>query len=148
VASDLRMITLAMKMVTDLERIGDLAVNICERTMALRGEPQASFAGKMARIAELSQAMIREAIEAFVNRDAERARRIFARDDNVDSLYREIADDVQHTMHDEPDFVQRGVHLGAVAKFFERIADHGTNLAELVIFMVEGKDVRHKPYRS
>jgi phosphate transport system protein len=147
-ASDLRMITLAMKMVTDLERIGDLAVNICERTMALRGEPQASFAGKMARIAELSQAMIREAIEAFVNRDAERARRIFARDDNVDSLYREIADDVQHTMHDEPDFVQRGVHLGAVAKFFERIADHGTNLAELVIFMVEGKDVRHKPYRS
>jgi phosphate transport system protein len=148
VASDLRMITLAMKMVTDLERIGDLAVNICERTMALRGEPRASFADKMARIAELSQAMIREAIEAFVNRDSERARRIFARDDNVDSLYREIADDVQHTMHDEPDFVQRGVHLSAVAKFFERIADHGTNLAELVIFMVEGKDIRHKPYRS
>jgi phosphate transport system protein len=147
-ASDLRMITLAMKMVTDLERIGDLAVNICERTMALRSEPRASFADKMARIAELSQAMIREAIEAFVNRDAERARRIFARDDNVDSLYREITDDVQHTMHDEPDFVQRGVHLSAVAKFFERIADHGTNLAELVIFMVEGKDVRHKPYRS
>jgi phosphate transport system protein len=147
-ASDLRMITLAMKMVTDLERIGDLAVNICERTMALGGEPPASFAGKMARIAELSQGMIREAIEAFVNRDAERARRIFARDDSVDSLYREIADDVQHTMHHEPDFVQRGVHLSAVAKFFERIADHGTNLAELVIFMVEGKDVRHKPYRS
>jgi phosphate transport system protein len=145
-ASDLRMITLAMKMVTDLERIGDLAVNICERTMALRSEPRPSFAGKMARIAELSQAMIREAIEAFVNRDAERARRIFARDDSVDSLYREIADDVQHTMHDEPDFVQRGVHLSAVAKFFERIADHGTNLAELVIFMVEGTDVRHKPY--
>lgn len=147
-ASDLRMITLAMKMVTDLERIGDLAVNICERTIALRGEPRPSVADKMARIAELSQAMIREAIEAFVNRDAERARRIFARDDSVDSLYREIADDVQHTMHDEPDFVQRGVHLSAVAKFFERIADHGTNLAELVIFMVEGKDVRHTPYRS
>jgi phosphate transport system protein len=147
-ASDLRMITLAMKMVTDLERIGDLAVNICERAVALRGEPRPAVADKLERIAELSQAMIREAIEAFVNADAERARRIFARDDNVDTLYREIADDVQHTMHDEPDFVQRGVHLAAVAKFFERIADHGTNLAELVIFMVEGKDVRHAPRRT
>ena len=146
-ASDLRMITLAMKMVTDLERIGDLAVNICERTLALRGEPRPAVAEKMARMAELSQAMIREAIDAFVNRDPERARRIFGRDEKVDSLYREIADDVQVAMHNEPDYVQRGVHLSAVAKFFERIADHGTNLAELVIFMVEGKDVRHKPYR-
>jgi phosphate transport system protein len=145
-ASDLRMITLAMKMVTDLERIGDLAVNICERTMALRSEPRSSIAEKMARMAELSQAMIREAIDAFVNRDAERARRIFARDERVDALYREITDDVQNTMHEDPDFVQRGVHLSAVAKFLERIADHGTNLAELVIFMVEGKDIRHKPY--
>lgn len=147
-ASDLRMITLAMKMVTDLERIGDLAVNICERTLALRSEPRPSVAEKMARMAELSQAMIREAIDAFVNRDPQRARRIFARDEKVDSLYREIATDVQTTMHDEPDYVQRGVHLSAVAKFFERIADHGTNLAELVIFMVEGKDVRHKPDRA
>lgn len=143
-ASDLRMITLAMKMVTDLERIGDLAVNICERTLALRDEPRPSVAEKMARMAELSQAMIREAIDAFVNRDPERARRICARDEKVDSLYREIADDVQTDMAYEPDYVQRGVHLSAVAKFFERIADHGTNLAELVIFLVEGKDVRHK----
>lgn len=143
-ASDLRMITLAMKMVTDLERIGDLAVNICERTLALRGEPRPSVAEKMARLAELSQAMIREAIDAFVNRDPERARHICARDEKVDSLYREITDDVQTDMAYEPDYVQRGVHLSAVAKFFERIADHGTNLAELVIFLVEGKDVRHK----
>lgn len=147
-ASDLRMITLAMKMVTDLERIGDLAVNICERAMALQSGPRPSIAGKIARMGDLSQAMIREAIDAFVNRDADRARRVFARDQEVDDLYREITEDVQTTMHDEPDYVQRGVHLGAVAKFLERIGDHGTNLAELVIFLVEGKDVRHKSYRS
>lgn len=147
-ASDLRMITLAMKMVTDLERIGDLAVNVCERTMALQGQPRPAVADKISRMGDLAQAMIREAIDAFVNRDADRARRVFARDQEVDDLYREITENVQVTMHDEPDYVQRGVHLGAVAKFLERIADHGTNLAELVIFLVEGKDVRHKPHGS
>lgn len=146
VASDLRMITLAMKMVTDLERIGDLAVNICERTMALRSEPRPDMADKMVKMSELAQGMIREAIDAFVNRDSDRARQVFKNDEFVDDLYREIAQDVQNTMHDEPEYVQRGVHLSAVAKFLERIADHGTNLAELVIFMVEGKDIRHKPY--
>ncbi|WP_428264470.1 phosphate signaling complex protein PhoU [Haliangium sp.] len=145
-ASDLRMITLAMKMVTDLERIGDLAVNISERTMALRSEPRPPVADKIARMAEFAQMMIREAIDAFINRDADRARRVFVRDEEVDDLYREITDGVQLTMHDEPDYVERGVHLNAVAKFLERIADHGTNLAELVVFLVEGKDVRHKPY--
>lgn len=143
-ASDLRMITLAMKMVTDLERIGDLAVNISERTMALGSAPRPATAEKIQCMATLAQSMIRDAIDAFVSRDVSLARNVFDRDQEVDDLYREVTRDVQSTMHDEPAYVQRGVHLSAVAKFLERIADHGTNLAELVIFLVEGKDVRHK----
>ncbi len=146
-ASDLRMITLAMKMVTDLERIGDLAVNIGERTMALRREPRPPIADKLLRMADVSQIMIRESIDAFVERDADRARSVFVRDEEVDDLYREVTEYVQSAMHDEPDYVERGVHINAVAKFLERIADHGTNLAELVIFLVEGKDIRHQPYK-
>lgn len=143
-ASDLRMITLAMKMVTDLERIGDLAVNISERTMALGSAPRPAAADKISRMATTAQSMIRRAIDAFVSRDVNLARSVFDQDQDVDDLYREVTEDVQSTMHDEPAYVQRGVHLSAVAKFLERIADHGTNLAELVIFLVEGKDVRHK----
>lgn len=146
-ASDLRMITLAMKMVTDLERIGDLAVNICERVLALGKAPAPNVAAKIARMAELVQAMIRTSIDAFIDRDTPSARGVFRRDQAVDDLYRELTDGVQSTMHDDRAYVQQGIHLNAVAKFLERIGDHATNLAELVIFLVDGKDVRHKAGR-
>jgi phosphate transport system protein len=146
-ASDLRMITLAMKMVTDLERIGDLAVNISERAVALGKAPQPHVATKIARMSEAVQTMIRTAIDAFIARDVSAARSVFARDQVVDDLYRELTEGVQSTMHDDRDYVEQGIHLNAVAKFLERIGDHATNLAELVIFQVEGKDVRHKAGR-
>ncbi len=146
-ASDLRMITLAMKMVTDLERIGDLATNISERALALQGAPKPSVATKIAAMSQIVQAMIKSAIDAFIERDVTGARAVFARDQEVDELYRELTDAVQAEMHEDSNFVERGVHLNAVAKFLERIGDHATNLAELVIFLVDGKDIRHKASR-
>jgi phosphate transport system protein len=110
---DLRFITTAMKMVTDIERIGDLAVNIAERGLALDGFRPALFAAPLSAMADLGQAQLRDAIESFVARDPDRAQAVCARD------------------------------IVAVAKFLERIGDHVTNLAELVIFLVRGQDVRH-----
>ena len=141
--SDLRLITTAMKMVTDLERIGDLAVNIAERAVALSGERPTAFASLLTRLAELDQAQLRAAIESFVGRDPARAEEICAVDDQVDKLYWELAQAVQKTMASDPVLIERGVHLQAAAKFLERIGDHITNLAELVIFLVRGKDIRH-----
>jgi phosphate transport system protein len=146
-ASDLRMITLAMKMVTDLERIGDLAVNICERVIALGTPPSPSVVQRLTRMSDVGQKMIRDAIDAFVARDVDKARSVFSRDQIVDDAYRELTREMQAEMMRDSEFVDRGVHLQACSKFLERIADHGTNLAEMVIFQVEGKDVRHKPGR-
>lgn len=143
-ASDLRTITLAMKMVTDLERIGDLAVNICERVQALGSEPRPNVASKVQRMTELTTSMVRDSIDAFVAREVDKAHLVFERDEEVDDLYRELSEELQEEMTSRTDYVNRGVHLQAVAKFLERIGDHGTNLAELVVFLVKGKDVRHQ----
>ena len=144
-ASDLRMITLAMKMVTDLERIGDLAVNISERVVALGTPPAPAMADKLDRMAEATvKQMITPAIEAFMARDVAKARSVFGRDQVVDDLYREITNETQFAMLGDREYIERGIHINAIAKFLERIGDHATNLAELVIFLVEGKDVRHK----
>jgi phosphate transport system protein len=142
-ARDLRFITLAMKMVTDLERIGDLAVNISERTLALSRGPSVSVSEKITRMSTIAQGMVREAIDAFVARDADRAQAIFARDEEVDDLYRAAAADLQAAMYEDSGFVETGIHLKAVVKFLERIGDHATNLAELAVFLVKGKDIRH-----
>jgi phosphate transport system protein len=146
-ASDLRMITLAMKMVTDLERIGDLAVNISERVLALATVPSPNVVARVQRMAKVVQEMIHDAINSFVARDGDKARTVFKRDQEVDELYRELTLELQREMTRERDFVDRGVHLQACAKFLERIGDHATNLAEMVIFQVEGRDVRHSPSR-
>lgn len=146
-ASDLRMITLAMKMVTDLERIGDLAVNISERVLALASVPSPNVIARLQRMARVVQDMIHDSIEAFIASDADKARTVFQRDQEVDALYRELSLELQREMTRERDFVDRGVHLQACAKFLERIGDHATNLAEMVIFQVEGRDVRHTPGR-
>ncbi len=141
--SDLRFITLAMKMVTDLERIGDLAVNISERALAMTGERPTAFASMLSSMADLNQGQLREAIESFVSRDPERAHKVCERDDDVDRVYGEVVREVQKTIQSDMTFLERGVHVLAVAKFLERIGDHITNLAELVIFLVRGKDIRH-----
>ena len=146
-ASDLRTITLAMKMVTDLERIGDLAVNICERVVAIGSAPAPAIVSQLQSMSTAGQLMIRDAIDAFVARDGNKARSVFSRDQAVDDAYRSLTIEIQTAMMQEREFIDRGIHLQAIAKFLERIADHGTNLAEMVVFQVEGTDIRHQSGR-
>jgi phosphate transport system protein len=144
VASDLRFVTIALKMVTDLERIGDLAVNICERVQDMAGHPQPWDFSGIERMAVLVGEMIRGAIEAFVAADAERAQKVIDRDEEVDELYHTLFRALVATMKEDPGtLVRDGIHVLSVAKWVERMADHSTNLAEQVVFMVKGKDVRH-----
>ncbi len=142
-ASDLRFITLAMKMVTDLERIGDLAVNISERTLALDGFIPDGVGPTLCRMAKINKALIRDAIDSFVEQDPTKAETVIKRDSEVDQLYLSASNEIQKRMHEDSDYLYHGIHLQAAANFLERIGDHITNLAELVIFMVWGKDIRH-----
>jgi len=146
--SDLRFVTLALKMVTDLERIGDLAVNICERAIDLAAEPPLRSYDDIVRTADLVQSMVRDAIDAFVHADDLKAQDVVNRDDEVDELYHQIFRDILQMMMRETTAIQRGIHVQSVAKWLERIADHSTNLAELVVFMVNGKDIRHVGHLS
>jgi phosphate transport system protein len=142
-ASDLRFITLALKMVTDLERIGDLAVNICERAIDLNRDEKLLPYEDVRRAAGVVQSMVRDAIDAFVESDVAKAEAVIARDDVIDEAYHQIFRRILETMLGDPGSVERGIHIQSVAKFLERIGDHCTNLAEQVIFMVKGKDIRH-----
>lgn len=147
-ASDLRFITLALKIVTDLERIGDLSVNVAERAAQLNNE--APFDGQLdlPRMAEIAEAMLKEALDSFVARDANRARAVVARDNEVDDLYHDIFRELIGKMATQPEFTARGTSLLFIAKHLERMADHATNVAEMVIFFVEGRDVRHPGSRT
>jgi len=142
-ASDLRFITLALKMVTDLERIGDLAVNISERAIDLSSVPDLEPWEQIPGMAAIVGAMVRDAIDAFLVGDAAKAQRVIDWDDEVDKLYRELFFEVVRIMAKNPAEVGNGVMVQSVAKWLERMADHTTNLAEQVIFMVRGKDIRH-----
>ncbi|MBT8494053.1 MAG: phosphate signaling complex protein PhoU [Deltaproteobacteria bacterium] len=142
-ASDLRFITLAMKMVTDLERIGDLTVNICERTIVIDKTPPPRTGETILEMGELVKTMIHRAIDAFVTNDVGKAEQVWDEDEAVDAAYIDLCKDVQGNMREDPEWVERGIHLQAVAKFLERIGDHCTNLAEQVVFLVKGKDIRH-----
>ncbi len=144
-ASDLRFITLVLKMVPDLERIGDLAVNVAERALDLNA--RAALPGPFVtipRMAEKARVMVAEAIEALLERDANRARRVIAADDEVDDAYKEIFQEVLERMRADASILHRSIHVQSVAKYLERIGDHATNLAEQVIFFVDGDDVRHE----
>lgn len=142
-ASDLRFVTLSLKMVTDLERIGDLAVNICERAIDLAGHPQPWPWDSIEIMARLVRANIRDAIQSFVERDVDKAQQVCARDDEIDKLYWQIFRTALDTMRKHPNSVHDGIHVQSIAKFLERMGDHGTNLAEQVVFMIKGKDIRH-----
>lgn len=143
VASDLRSITIAMKMVTDLERIGDLGVNICERVVELNAEPPLKPYVDLPRMADVAQRMVRDALDAFVTRDAERAQQVIERDRAVDAYYGQISRELLTYMMEDPRNIYRVTRVQAIAKYIERIGDHSTNLAEMVVFMVKGKDIRH-----
>ena len=143
VASDLRFLTTALKLVTDLERIGDLGVNICERVLELNGEPPLKPYVDMPNMAREVQEMLHEGLDAFVASDVERAQQVIARDRNVDAYYTQIFRELLTYMMEDPRNIFRATRLQSIAKYLERIGDHATNVGELVVFMVKGKDIRH-----
>jgi len=142
-AGDLRFITTAMKIVTDLERIGDQAVNIAQRVLELNQEPQLKPYIDLPRMAERAQAMVKESLDAFVTRDTDLARRVCAADSEVDGLKEQIFRELLTFMMEDARTIPRAIRLILVSRFMERVADHATNIAEMVIYMVEGKMVRH-----
>jgi len=143
VASDLRFITMALKLVTDLERIGDLGVNICERVVELNAEPPLKPYVDMPNMAREVQEMLHEALDAFVAADADRAQHVIVRDRNIDAYYSQIFRELLTYMMEDPRNIFRATRLQSIAKYLERIGDHVTNLGEMVVFMVKGKDIRH-----
>lgn len=143
VASDLRFITIALKLVTDLERMGDLCVNICERVLELNEEAPLKQYVDLQKMAEVAQGMVREALDAFVQRDAEKAQHVIEKDSLLDASYADIFRVLLTYMMEDPRNIYRATRVQSIAKYLERIGDHSTNLAESVVFMVRGKDIRH-----
>jgi phosphate transport system protein len=142
-AKDLRFITTTMKIVTDLERIGDQAVNIAQRVIELNREPQLKPYIDLPRMAELAQAMVKESLDAFVAHDTELARRVCAADAEVDALKEQIFRELLTFMMEDARTIPRAIRLILISRFLERVADHATNIAEMVVYLVEGKIVRH-----
>ncbi|HYA93118.1 MAG TPA: phosphate signaling complex protein PhoU [Thermodesulfobacteriota bacterium] len=143
-AADLRFITSALKIITDLERMGDQAVNIAERAVSLNREPQPKPYVDIPRMAEIAQSMVKDVLDAFVNRDSKLARSVCERDDQVDRLNDQVVKELLPHMMSDPKTLTREVHLMIVARCLERIADHATNIAEDVIFMVDGLVIKHR----
>jgi phosphate transport system protein len=142
-ARDLRFITTAMKISTELERMSDLAENICERAIELNEEPQLKPYIDIPRMADWALQMVREALDAFVRSDGELARKVCADDDFIDDLTEQLFRELLSFMLENPATITRAIRITFIAKYLERIADHATNVAELVVYMVEGKIIRH-----
>jgi len=142
-AGDLRFITTAMKITTDIERMGDLAEDIAERAVELNEEPILKPYIDIPRMAEIAQGMTRDALDAFVRKDKKLAMDVIMRDDEVDLLNVQVFNEVLLFMIRDPHTVSRVTRITYVSKYIERIADHATNIAEMVIYLVEGKIIRH-----
>jgi phosphate transport system protein len=142
-AVDLRFITSAMKILTDLERIGDQAVNIAERVILLNEEPQLKPYIDIPRMAEIAQSMVKDVLDAFVNRNSTLARSVCERDDLVDGLNDQVFRELLTYMISDPKTIPTAAHLMIVCRSLERIADHATNIAEDVIFMVDALVIKH-----
>jgi len=142
-AIDLRFLTAAIKINNDLERMGDLAVNIVERALALMQQPTVKPLIDIPHMAKLTESMVRKSLDAFVRKDSELARSVLASDDAVDDLRDTIYQELIRNMQENPNSTPQCVNLMFVARNLERIADHATNIAEDVLFLVQGVDVRH-----
>jgi phosphate transport system protein len=142
-AKDLRFITTAMKITTDLERIGDLAENIAERAIELNEEPQLKPYIDIPRMAEIAEGMVRDSLNAFVMGCSSLPYEIIKKDDEVDNLNVQVFNELLFYMIQDPNTITRAIKINYVSKYLERIADHATNIAELVIYMCEGKIIRH-----
>ena len=148
VASDLRFITMALKLVTDLERIGDLGVNICERVVELNEEAPLQPVGDLTNLADEAIALVHDALDALVARDVDKAKALLGRDAIIDEHYGQIFRGVLDLMAREPTAVYRATRVQSIAKYLERIADHAVNIAETVVFLVKGTDIRHHQSRQ
>jgi len=147
-ASDLRLITTALKIVTDLERIGDLAVNIAERSMDLNQVPPLAPYVDTPRLAELAQQQVKKALDAFVSGDVTKAEEVLQGDDLLDALFLKIFNELLAYMMEDSRNIRRATALMFIAKHLERIGDHAMNVAEMVVYMVRGKDIRHPRSRN
>jgi phosphate transport system protein len=142
-ARDLRFLTLALKIVTDLERMGDQCVSIASRVKELNDEPPLKPYIDLPRLAEASGTMVKEALDAFVRGDEKLALKVCEDDQFVDDLNVQIQRELLTFMMEDPSTISRAIKLNYISKYLERIADHATNVAEMVIFMIKGKDIRH-----
>ncbi len=147
-ASDLRFITTALKIVVDLERMGDLAVNVAERALDLNQAPPLGPMHELAKIADLAEAQLKKALDAFVTGDVDKAELVMAGDDLIDALYLKIFNDMLALMMEDSRNIRRATAMMFAAKHLERFGDHATNLAEMVVYMVRGQDVRHPRSRA
>jgi len=142
-AHDLRLVTTMMKIATELERISDLAENVCERAIELNEEPQLKPYIDIPRMGNLARKMVKESIDAFVKDDAVLARKVLTDDDDVDDLMEQLFRELLSFMLEDTRTISRAIRLSFIAKYLERMADHATNIAELVVYLVEGKIIRH-----
>lgn len=140
---DLRLITTGLKITTDLERVGDMAVNVCERALDLNREPQLKPFVDIPRMAEVAQRMLRQSLDSFVREDVELALSVCREDDIIDDLTAQLFNELLTYMSRDPQTISRAIPLLFIAKYLERIGDHATNIAEMVVFMVKGKSIRH-----
>ena len=147
-ASDLRLITTALKVVVDLERIGDLAVNIAERAIDLNRSPPLPPVHDVPKLADLVQKQLRTALDAFVDADVAKAEECIKSDDLVDATYHNLFNELLGLMLEDPRNIRRANSLMFIAKHLERLGDHATNVAEMVVYMVRGTDIRHPGSRA
>jgi phosphate transport system protein len=147
-ATDLRMTAVAMKISTNLERVGDSAVTIARRAIDLGTEPQLKPYVDIPRMAAMSLEMLRDAITAFINRDPDRARAVIPRDSDVDQLNRQLHRELSSFMVERPATITRCLHLMVISKSLERVADHATNIAEDVVYLYEAVDIRHTVHKA
>jgi phosphate transport system protein len=147
-ATHLRLVTVAMKISQNLERVGDEATKIAKRARDLSQEPPVKIAIDLPRMAGLALDMLKAALDAFVNRDPAAARALIPRDKEVDALNRQIHSALAQHMIENPDTIGRCLHLMVVSKSLERIADHATNVAEDVVYLCEAQDIRHTGAKS
>jgi phosphate transport system protein len=147
-ASDLRFITTALKIVTDLERMGDLAVNISERAIDLAQAPPLRPLHDLSSLADLVEVQLKKALDAFVERDPAKAEEVMKGDDLVDALYLKLFNELLQLMMEDSRAIRRATAIMFSAKHLERFGDHAINLAEMVVYMVRGTDVRHPRSRA
>jgi phosphate transport system protein len=142
-AVDLRFVATMMKITPELERIADLAQDVCERVIELNREPQLKAIVAIPRLAQDAQTMVRQALDAFVRGDASLAREVIAHDDNVDALTEQSFRELLTYMLEDPRNISRAIRLTFIGKYFERMADGATNICEMVVYLVEGKMIKH-----